>query len=57
MRNKYTNQALKSGARHYSDYKGNSFIAVEKRSLSIFTVFKWLLVVVMIFIIALYVFG
>lgn len=57
MKNKYTNRALKQGAKHYSDYKGNSFIAVEKRSVSIFTVFKWLLVVVMTFIIALYVFG
>ena len=57
MRNKYTNQALKSGARHYSDYKGNSFIAVEKRSLNIVTVFKWLLLVVLVLIIALYIFG
>ena len=57
MKNKYTNQALKQGAKHYSDYKGNSFIAVEKRSLSIFTVFKWLLLVVMALIIALYFFG
>ena len=57
MRNKYTNSALKQGAKHYSDYKGNSFIAVEKRSLSIFTVFKWLLLVVMALIIALYFFG
>ena len=57
MRNKYTNSALKQGAKHYSDYKGNSFIAVEKRSLSIVTVFKWLLLVVMALIIALYFFG
>lgn len=57
MRNKYTNQALKSGARHYSDYKGNSFIAVEKRSLSIVMVFKWLLLVIMVLVMALYIFG
>lgn len=57
MKNKYTNSALKQGATHYSDYKGNSFIAVEKRSLSIVTVFKWLLLVVMALIIALYIFG
>lgn len=57
MRNKYTNRALKQGAKHYSDYKGNSFIAVEKRSLSIVTVFKLLLLVVVALIIALYIFG
>lgn len=57
MKNKYTNGALKQGARHYSDYRGNSFIAVEKRSLSIVTVFKWLLLVVMVLIMALYIFG
>ena len=54
MRNKYTNGALKQGAKHYSDYKGNSFIAVEKRSLSIVTIFKWLLLVVMVLTIVLY---
>lgn len=57
MKNKYTNSALKQGATHYTDYKGNSFIAVEKRSLNIFTAFKWLLLVVIILIMALYVFG
>ena len=35
MRNKHTNRALKKGARHYSDHRGNTgFIAVEKRSAS-----------------------
>ena len=57
MRNKYTNQALRSGAKHYSDYRGTSFIAVEKRSLNIITVFKWLALVVVALIIALYTFG
>ena len=57
MKNKYTNQALKQGAKHYSDYKGNSFIAVEKRSISIVTVLKWLLLVVTALIMALYIFG
>lgn len=57
MKNKYTNGALKQGARHYSDYKGNSFIAVEKRTPSILTVFKWLLLVVLALIMALYIFG
>lgn len=57
MKNKYTNGALKQGAKHYSDYRGNSFIAVEKRTPSIVTVFKWLLLVVMVLIMALYFFG
>ena len=57
MKNKYANSALKQGARHYSDYKGNSFIAVEKRSLSILTVFKWLALVVLALVMALYIFG
>ena len=57
MKNKYTNQALKSGAKHYSDYRGTTFIAVEKRSLNILTVFKWLALVVVALILTLYVFG
>lgn len=57
MKNKYTNQALKQGAKHYSDYRGTTFVAVEKRSLSIFTVFKWLALVVLALVIALYIFG
>ena len=57
MRNKYTNGALKQGATHYTDYRGNSFIAVEKRAPSILTVFKWLALVVVALILTLYVFG
>lgn len=57
MKNKYTNQALKQGAKHYSDYRGTTFIAVEKRSLNIFTVLKWLALVVLALVIALYTFN
>ncbi len=44
MRNKHTS-------------RNNTFIAVEKRSLSIFTIFKWLALVVLALVIALYTFG
>lgn len=57
MRNKYTNRALKQGAKHYSDYRGTTFVAVEKRSLSIVTVFKWLALIALALTIALYIFG
>ena len=57
MKNKYTNGALKQGATHYTDYRGTTFVAVEKRSLNIITVFKWLALVVVALILTLYVFG
>lgn len=34
--------------------RNNTFIAVEKRSLSKFTIFKWLILVVMVLTIVLY---
>ena len=37
--------------------KNTTFIAVEKRTLSIFTVFKWLALVVLALVIALYTFN
>lgn len=37
--------------------KNNTFIAVEKRSLSKVTIFKWLILAVLALIIALYIFS
>ena len=54
MRNKHTNKALKQGNQHYNDYQGNNGYTEVKKSINIFTVLKFICIIVTMLIIAFY---
>lgn len=54
MRNKHTNKALKQGNQHYNDYQGNNGYIQVKKQLNIFTMLKWLCIIVTMLIITFY---
>lgn len=54
MRNKYTNKALKQGNHHYNNYQGTTGYIQVKKGLNIFTLLKYLFIIVTILIIIFY---
>ena len=54
MRNKYTNKALKQGNRHYNNYQGTTGYIQVKKQINIFTLLKYLFIIVTCAIIAFY---
>lgn len=56
MRNKYTNKALKQGNHHYNSYQGTTGYIQVKKSINIFTMLKYLCIIVTMLIITFYLF-
>lgn len=54
MKNKYTNKALKQGSHHYNTYQGTTGYIQVKKSINIFTLLKYLFIIVTCAIIAFY---
>ena len=48
QRNKYTNKALKQGYQHYNDYQGNQGYIEVKKGFNIFTLIKYIFIIVII---------